>query len=206
MANLRAALQHQLARTGCIVLLVTPALACATDNPPVPEPHVNFTVEVAATRDQLLDNVETKAVKNARTAAVADGVTTALALSSGAMEMNPLISTSPLGLIALTGAKIGLVSFAKTLPEKDKRMVLKSSTALWSGAAVNNLLVLMAAPTPLAVVVGVVVGVLSWRQSNAKYEDADRALAAREQAAPVAPPDSESLVVAYVPAATYANP
>jgi hypothetical protein len=185
MTKLRAALHHHLARTACTVLLATPALACATDNPPIPEPSAPPSVEVVANRDKPRDDLEHKAVKDARTAAVADGVTTALALSSGAMEMNPLVSTSPLGLIALTGAKIGLVNFAKTLPEQDKRMVLKTSTALWSGAAVNNLMVLMAAPTPLAVVAGVLVGVLSWRHSSNRYEEADRALAAHAQPAPV---------------------
>jgi hypothetical protein len=203
MTNLSAALHYHLARTACIVLLVTPALARATDNPPVPEPEPSLTVEVVASREQSIDQVEKKIVKDARTAAVADGVTTALALSAGAMEMNPLVSTSPLGLIALTGAKIGLVNFARTLPEQDKRMVLKTSTALWSGAAVNNLLVLMAAPTPLAVVAGVLVGVLSWRHTSSRYEEVDRALAAVEQAAPVV---GARLDVAFVPAETYANP
>jgi hypothetical protein len=208
MTNLRAAFHHQLARTGCIVLLVTPALACASDNPPVPGPIAVPSVDVVARRDQPLDNVDHKAVKDARTAAVADGVTTALALSSGAMEMNPLVSTSPLGLLALTGAKIGLMNFAKTLPEQDKRMVLKTSTALWSGAAVNNLMVLMAAPTPLAVVAGVLVGVLSWRHSSNRYAQADRTLAGRAQVAPVVAerPVSERPDFAYMQAATYANP
>lgn len=64
--------------------------------------------------------------KHAMPAAMADGISTGLAISSGALEMNPLISTSPAGLIALTGAKIGLVKRTDRLPEAEKRLVIKT--------------------------------------------------------------------------------
>lgn len=201
MTNLRAALHHHLASTACAVLLVTPALACATDNEPVAEPRAPVSVEVVGAREKAVAKVERKAVANARAVAAADGISTALALSAGAIEMNPLISTSPLGLIALTGAKIGLVNFARTLPEHDRRLVLKTSTAIWGGAAVNNLLVLAAAPTPLAVVAGVVVGVLSWRHTSKAFKEADRALAQAAEAGEAAPVlnEKERIEVAWTP-------
>lgn len=200
MTNLRAALQHHLARTVSVVLLVTPALACA-DNLAVAEPRASLSVEIVGARDKPLDQAHQKAVENARAAAVADGISTALALSAGAMEMNPLISTSPLGLIALTGAKIGLVNFAKTLPENDKRTVLKTTSAIWGGAAVNNLLVLMSAPAPLAVVAGVVAGVLAWRHTSKRYKAADRALAAAGQQPAPQLAQTEQVEVAWEPVA-----
>jgi hypothetical protein len=187
MLNLRAALHHHLARSAAILLFVTPGLfACATV-----APEAQHSPEAVATPEQQLDRIDNNAVK----AAVADGVSTGLALSAGAIEMNPLISTSPIGLIALTGAKIGLVKYAETLPEQQKRLVIKTSTAIWGGAAVNNLMVLMAAPTPLAVIAGVLVGVISWRHTSNAYEAVDRAIAAREQASPV---DGERIAVASV--------
>ena len=96
-------------------------------------------------------------------AAIADGVTTGIALASGAVEMNPLVVTSPVGLIALTAGKIGLVKYAEGLPESDKRLVKKSSTAFWSGAAANNIMVLLAAPPPFPLLAGVAIAVLGWR-------------------------------------------
>jgi hypothetical protein len=119
--------------------------------------------------------------KNAMQAAVADGITTGLAVSSGALEMNPLISTSPAGLVVLTGAKIALVKYADRLPEDEKRTLIKTSSSLWTGAAVNNLMVLLSAPTPAAIAVGVVAGVLWWQHSTRVYERADREITARRE-------------------------
>ena len=171
MPNLCAALEHRLARTAAAVLFVAPTLVgCATASPP----------SLAPSPEERIARVD----KNAMHAAAADGISTGLALSSGAIETNSLISTSPVGLIALTGAKIGLVKFAGRLPEHDKRLVIKTSSSVWGGAAVNNLLVMMAAPTPLAVAAGVVAGVLWWRHTTRVYERADREIAARQETMP----------------------
>jgi hypothetical protein len=180
MPNLCAELKRRLARTVATVLLVAPTLVgCATSSPP----------SLAPSPEERVARLD----KNAMHAAAADGVSTGLALSAGAVETNSLISTSPVGLIALTGAKIGLVKFADRLPENDKRLVIKTSSSVWGGAAVNNLLVLMAAPTPLAIAAGVVAGVLWWRHSTMVYERADREIAARQ---PALPPDAGGAEVA----------
>lgn len=177
MPHLRAALEPHLARTAAIVLLVAPTLVgCASAPPPSPAPQ-EIGGEAGPSPEKRIERLD----KNAVHAAVADGISTGLALSAGAVEMNPLISTSPLGLVALTGAKIGLVKFADRLPEPEKRLVIKSTSAVWGGAAVNNLMVLMSAPSPVALAAGVVAGVLWWRHSTRVYERADRELAARQQ-------------------------
>ncbi|MDB5747934.1 MAG: hypothetical protein JWP72_2782 [Massilia sp.] len=189
MPNLCAALKHHLARTAAAVLLVAPTLTgCATGNPPALAPQ-DIASEAAPSPEKRIERLD----KNATHAAVADGISTGLALSAGAIEMNPLISTSPVGLIALTGAKIGLLKFADRLPEPQKRLVIKTSSSVWGGAAVNNLMVLMAAPTPVAIAAGVVAGVLWWRHSARVYERADREIAARQQ---VLPPDAGRVEVA----------
>lgn len=118
---------------------------------------------------------------SAITAAIADGVTTNLALSAGAVEANPLIFTSPLGLVALTGMKIGLVKYAATLPEPEKRLTLKSTSALWGGAAANNLMVLFAAPPPFPIIAGLVMGIATWMNMGRRYEKEDQLLAARNK-------------------------
>ncbi len=119
---------------------------------------------------------------NAVAAAVADGVTTGLALSAGAVELNPLISTSPIGLVLMTGMKIGLAKYAETLPEEDKRTTLKSTSALWGGAAVNNLMVLFAAPPPLPIIAGLIMGFATWNHMANQYEEQDQLAAARNAA------------------------
>lgn len=123
---------------------------------------------------------------NAALAAVADGLTTSLAISAGAVEVNPLLNPSPAGILTVTALKFGLTRYAQTLPEEEKRTVLKSTTSFWGGAAVNNLLVAIAAPTPLAVVAGVVAGVLAWRHMESQYVRQDEMLAQQRMlAAPV---------------------
>lgn len=132
--------------------------------------------------DGKLDGADT-----ATAAAIADGLTTGLALGAGAIETNPLIATNPIGLVAMTGLKIGLVQYADTLPTEDKRAVMKTSSAVWGGAAANNLLVLLAAPTPLSIVAGLVAGVMIWNHMDEKYQEEDRILAEQKtkEAAPV---------------------
>lgn len=135
----------------------------------------------AAAQLQTLDGVE--GINNAVVAAVADGVTTGMALSAGALELNPLMPTSPIGLIAVTGVKIGLAKYAETLPEAEKRLTMKASSAIWGGAAVNNLMVLMAAPPPIPVIVGLVTGFATWMHMQSQYEEADRIAAANRETA-----------------------
>lgn len=107
-------------------------------------------------------------------AAIADGVTTGVAIAAGAVEMNPLVNPSPLGLVMLTAAKVGLVKYAADLPENDKRLVMKTTTAAWGGAAVNNLLVLVAAPPPFPLLAGLAMAVIGWRHMTRDYDEQDR--------------------------------
>lgn len=179
MRNLCVPLFRRLARIATACLFVAPALvACATGSPASRAPQ-----ESSVSAPSAEDRIE-RLDKNAMGAAVADGITTGLAVSSGALEMNPLISTSPAGLLVLTGAKIALVKYADRLPEDEKRTVIKSSSSLWTGAAVNNLMVLLSVPTPAAIAAGVVAGVLWWQHSTRVYERADRQIAARREAPP----------------------
>lgn len=181
MRNLCAPLYRRLARIATTCLIVAPALvACATGSPPSRAPQ-EIAGALAPSAERRLERLD----KNAMQAAVADGVTTGLALSAGALEMNPLISTSPAGLLVLTGAKIGLVKYADRLPEDEKRALIKTSGSLWTGAAINNLMVLLSAPPPVAIAAGVMAGVLWWRHSTRVVEGVDREIAARREMPPL---------------------
>lgn len=125
------------------------------------------------------DEVQADGKTHAMVAAVADGVTTGMALSAGAIESNPLIATSPAGLITLTGLKLGLVNYANTLPEQEKRFAMKSTSAVWGGAAVNNVMIFLAAPPPLAIFAGLITGIVTWTHLENQYEKEDIRLAAK---------------------------
>jgi hypothetical protein len=125
---------------------------------------------------------------NAIAAALADGVSTKLALSAGALEANPVALSFPMGLVALTGAKVLVALYADKLPEKEKRFVIKTSSSAWGGAAVNNLMVLMAAPPPIPIVAGILMGIFVWHHTARGYDDRDRLAElqkAKSQSAPV---------------------
>lgn len=134
---------------------------------------------VAETENQPSESFLTPE-NSAIAAAVADGLTTNLALSTGAIETNSLISSSPIGLVMLTGMKIGWVKFSGTLSEPEKRTALKSSSALWGGAAINNMAVYLAAPPPVPIIAGILMGIVTWLNIGNKYAEEDAWLAARQ--------------------------
>jgi hypothetical protein len=113
-------------------------------------------------------------------AAIADGLTTSIALSSGAVEYNSAVPTSPLGLVAFTGLKIGLIKYSENFNEPEKRLTLKSTSAIWGGAAVNNIAVYLAAPPPLPIIAGLLMGIATWINMSNNYEEADTLLAASQ--------------------------
>jgi hypothetical protein len=82
-------------------------------------------------------------------AATADVLTTAVALSRGATELNPL------GFAGSTVAKGVLLITNEYLNEADKKILENAASSLWGGAAVNNLLVIFGVATMIALPVGV---------------------------------------------------
>jgi hypothetical protein len=128
-----------------------------------------------------------KVRNNAIAAALADGVSTKLALAAGGLEANPVAGSFPMGLAALTGVKVLLVLYADKLPEKDKRFAIKTSSSVWGGAAINNLMVMMAAPPPIPIVAGIVMGIIAWKHTARGYDESDRLAALQATQLPSAP-------------------
>ncbi len=104
------------------------------------------------------------AEQTAQAAAVADGVSTAVALSAGAVEANGLIPTDPVGLVAVTALKAALPVLVRDAAPETRKAVLVTASGVWGGAAVNNLLIAAGATTPVGLVVGLVAGL--WIGSN----------------------------------------
>jgi hypothetical protein len=85
-------------------------------------------------------------------AAVADTVTTAVALSRGAVETNPM------GFAGATALKVAILANRDKMEPETREAVEHAGTAIWGGAAVNNLAVILgsAAAAPLGVLAGII--------------------------------------------------
>lgn len=144
----------------------------------LPTPSTQILVTAPADVSAQMGDDLMKPENIAMAAAAADVVTTSLAIASGGVEMNPLISTTPLGLAALAATKIGLIKYVGTFPEPEKRVALKSTSSVWGGAAVNNIAVYFAAPPPFPIIAGLIMGFATWNIMTKNYETADKLMAA----------------------------
>jgi len=97
--------------------------------------------------------------------AVADGLTTALGLAAGAVELNPV------GPVLAIGMKVAVLEYAKSLPETDRPRVYAAAASMWQGAAANNLCIAASllsggAFVPACVALGFAWGVKTWKASE----------------------------------------
>lgn len=106
--------------------------------------------------------------EQAANAALADLGTTGVGLALGAAEANPLaILTLPI--------KYGLLKYAEKMPDGDKQEMQSTLAAIWSGASVNNVCVILSILTagtfaPGCIFAGVAFGVSRWHASSSERE------------------------------------
>jgi hypothetical protein len=103
--------------------------------------------------------------QQARNAAIADGLTTALGLAAGGVEANPI------GPLLTVGMKAVAWQYASTLPDTERPAVYAAAASMWQGAAANNLCVTAALLTggsfaPACVVVGALWAAQKWQESE----------------------------------------
>jgi hypothetical protein len=177
-----------------------------------PAPAGTLSIEDPASNALAVTNIKSAPPKlpgtwnNSVTAALADGISTKLAISAGAVESNPLVPSSPMGMVALTGTKVLIALYANTLPEKEKRFLIKTSSSAWGGAAVNNVLVLMAAPPPLPIVAGIMMGIIFWHQSSRGYDKQDRLAELEKAKLATAPVPAPAQAAVQTPMQTSSEP
>lgn len=112
------------------------------------------------------------AEQDTQVAAVADGVSTAAALASGAIESNPLVNAA--GLLPITAVKIALPYLVRDAEPATRKTVLVGGSGIWGGAAVNNLLIVAGATGALPIIGGVLAGIW-FAMSTADKVDAEQA-------------------------------
>lgn len=121
-------------------------------------------------------------LRDAQVAAAADGATTLLVLQSGGIEMNGLMPISPLGIVGVTALKLGLASQLERLPEHQRDLGIQSTTAVWGGAAANNVLAWAAVSPPVAIGAGLITAWVLWKRTGDKLDSQRLARLAQQQA------------------------
>lgn len=151
-----------------------PLAALPPWNPePLPQPE---------RKGKSLNQASRDATNQAATSAFADGISTIGVLSAGGVEMNPIMPSSPIGILMMTAAKMGLANYAENLPDEQRAEMLRSMNATFGGAAVNNLLVLLTAGSPIALVGGLAAGILFWQDTDEKLKAESEAKATHYKA------------------------
>lgn len=69
----------------------------------------------------------------AQTMAVGDSLSTGLGLAAGAVEANPLVNTTPLGLVALAGMKLFMLNALDRYPEEQRVPLQRKMSSFWGG-------------------------------------------------------------------------
>lgn len=119
----------------------------------------------------------------AQTMAIGDSLSTGLGLAAGAAEANPLVNTSPLGLVALAGMKLLMLNHIDQYPDERRVPLQRKMSSFWGGLSANNLLLAAGATGGLAVPAGILAGYLIY--NSEKFEQAEaQALAKAEQQKP----------------------
>lgn len=118
--------------------------------------------------DEELTRIKQMAIAGA----AGDSLSTYIALQNGAVELNGLVNTGPMGLVALAAIKWGLVELfdASSMTPEYKKTSIKLMGSLWWGAVANNTLIALSASNPVSLAVGVATGLYVW---NKDYKSSD---------------------------------
>lgn len=107
----------------------------------------------------LTPNAMAETAERAMTAAAADTASTAAALSSGLVELNPL------GLAGTVVIKVATIAYINQQPEEDRSDLYGLASTLWGGATANNLCWLTGIG-PACFVLGIVAGNYIWNNGE----------------------------------------
>ena len=71
-----------------------------------------------------------------------------------------LVETNPLGVVGSTVLKAVALAYTEDLPKEKQQEFSNKAGAFWSGAAVNNVMVILGAATPISIIIGVISGIV----------------------------------------------
>jgi len=82
-----------------------------------------------------------------------------------------LVETNPLGLVGSTVLKAVALAYAEDLPKEKQQEFDNKAGAVWSAAAVNNVMVILGAATPVAIIIGVISGIVFYNMPPCEEND-----------------------------------
>ena len=71
-----------------------------------------------------------------------------------------LVETNPLGFVGSTALKAVALAYTEDLPKEKQQEFGNKAGAVWSGAAINNVMAILGASTPISIIIGVISGVV----------------------------------------------
>jgi len=82
-----------------------------------------------------------------------------------------LIETNPLGVIGSTVLKAVTLAYAEDLPKEKQQEFDNKAGAVWGAAAVNNVMVILGAATPVSIIIGVISGIVFYNMPPCEEND-----------------------------------
>ena len=117
------------------------------------------------------DTVE-DAKNRALISSTTDILTTAVAFTQGARDLNPIIGSNPAMLIPVGAFKYYIIDSVASSNDTDegKKNKLNFITAVWGGASINNLLVLAGVASPATLIIGAASGLMIYDTISEKVD------------------------------------
>jgi hypothetical protein len=82
-----------------------------------------------------------------------------------------LVETNPLGLVGSTVLKAVALAYAEDLPKEKQQEFGNKAGAVWGATAVNNVMVILGAATPVAIIIGVISGIVFYNMPPCEEND-----------------------------------
>ena len=82
-----------------------------------------------------------------------------------------LVETNPLGVVGSTVLKAVALAYTEDLPKEKQQEFNNKAGAVWSAAAVNNVMVILGAATPVAIIIGVISGIVFYNMPPCEEND-----------------------------------
>jgi len=82
-----------------------------------------------------------------------------------------LVETNPLGVVGSTVLKAVALAYTEDWSKEKQQEFSNKAGAFWSGAAVNNVMVILGAATPISIIIGVISGIVFYNMLPCEGND-----------------------------------
>ena len=82
-----------------------------------------------------------------------------------------LVESNPLGVVGSTVLKAVALAYTEDLPKEKQQKFDNKAGAVWSAAAVNNVMAILGASTPISIIIGVISGIVFYNMPPCEEND-----------------------------------